>query len=113
MSPAEPIVSPLTKAGIKTVGDILSRGPDAIYVSVLGKTQAPAVSDLATRAEAKVDDVASNVVDAMKKTAGSRALVSTDDLATADTRKALVQALVTSTKLPQATVDAAVTGALK
>jgi len=113
MTPAAPIVAPLTTAGIKTVGDVLSRTPDSIYVSVLGKTQAPAVSELVTRAEAKADEVAKNVVDALKQTGGAHTFVSTDDLASADTRKALVQALVTETKLPEATVDASVTAALK
>ena len=113
MTPAAPIVAPLTTAGIKTVGDVLSRTPDSIYVSVLGKTQAPAVSELVTRAEAKADEVAKNVVDALKQTGGAHTFVSTDDLASADTRKALVQALVTETKLPEATVNASVTAALK
>jgi hypothetical protein len=113
LAPAAPIVAPLTTAGIKTVGDVLSRTPDSIYVSVLGKTQAPALSDLVTRAEATADTVAKNVVDALKQTAGARTLVSTDDLASADTRKAFVQALATQTKLPEGTVDASVTSALK
>ncbi len=113
MTPAQPIVAPLTTAGIKTVGDVLSRTPDAIYVSVLGKTQAPAVSELVTRAEATAETIAKNVVDALKQAAGARTLVSTDDLASADARKAFVQALATQTKLPEGTVEASVTAALK
>ena len=113
MTPAQAIVAPLTTAGIKTVGDVLSRTPDAIYVSVLGKTQAPAVSELVTRAEATAETIAKNVVDALKQAAGARTLVSTDDLASADARKAFVQALATQTKLPEGTVEASVTAALK
>jgi hypothetical protein len=113
IAPAGPIVAPLNTAGIKTVGDVLSRTPDSIYVNVLGKTQAPAVSELVTKAEAKAGEVAKNVVDALKQIGGARTLVSTDDLAAGETRKALVQALATATRLPEGTVDTTVTEAMK
>jgi hypothetical protein len=112
LTPAEQIAGPLATSGIKTVGDVLSRTPASINAAVMGKTQAKAVSDLVVAAEAKADTVAKNVADALKQTGSAHALVSTDDLASPDTRAALVQAISKETQLPDATVAAAVTASL-
>jgi len=91
LSPAGAITRPLSAAGITTVGVVLQRTPQSLYVDVLGKTQAAAVSDLVQKAEAKVGRHRGVVVDALKRTASTRTLISTDDLSSPEARQALAQ----------------------
>ena len=112
LNPPAAVLAPLTAANITSVGALLAQTPDALYQNVLGKKEATDLSNLLTSAEAEPAQIAQAVSAAVKASASHRALVSTDDLATADAQAALAAPLAASLHLPAATVTAAITAAM-
>jgi hypothetical protein len=99
-------------SGVTTVGALLARTPEALYQTVLSKTEAAELSNLLTSAEAKPAEIAGAVAVAVKAAASRHALISTDDLALTDAQAALVESLTASLHLPSDVVATALSAAL-
>jgi hypothetical protein len=112
LDPPAPVLAPMMVSGVTSVGAVLSRTPESLYQTVLGKSEAAGLSNLVTAAEAKPAEVARAVADALKAAAAHHALIATDDLANADARAALAASLAASLQLPADAVAAAVTATL-
>jgi hypothetical protein len=112
LNPLADVLGPMMVSGVTSVGAVLARTPDSLYETVLGRTAAADLSNLLTSAEAKPMEIADAVVAALKAAASHHALISSDDLATADARAALAEPLAASLHLPVDTVVAAITAAL-
>ena len=112
LSPPAAVLGPMMVSGVTSVGALLARTPEALYQTVLGKTEAAELSNLLTSAEAKPAEIAGAVAVALKAAASRHALISTDDLALTDAQAALVESLTASLHLPSDVVATALSAAL-
>jgi hypothetical protein len=112
LNPPVAVLGPMMVSGVTSVGALLARTPESLYQTVLGKTGAADLSNLLTAAEAKPAEIAGSVAVALKAAAARHALITTDDVATADARTALAESLTASLHLPANAVAAAITAAL-